>query len=149
MRRDDHAALCDLTDALFEREAARLRALRDEEARLRMALARLDAQAHDARRLPEDTLRGVREIGADLAWQGWLARHRATLRDALAQVLARKEHAMPAQRRAFGRAEAARALHARSLAEARARQDGQQAALLEGLGVMMRMRRDGGPDQVS
>lgn len=85
MTRDSHAALCDLTEALYQREAARLRALRDEEGRLRAAIERLDAQARAARVLPQEALRGVREIGADIAWQGWLSRHRATIRDELAR----------------------------------------------------------------
>lgn len=149
MSRDDHIALCEVSEALYQREVARLRELRDEEARLRTALARLDAQARDARRLPDSALRGVREIGADLVWQGWLARHRTTLQNELAHVLARKERAMPAQRRAFGRAEAARALHAQALAEARMRQDRQQAVLLADLGVIARMVGGADPDQVS
>lgn len=151
MSDDSHAALCALTDALHEREAARLHALRDKEARLRAALDRLDVQARDARALPQHALRGVREIGADIAWQGWLARHRAAIRDELARVLARKEQAMPAQRRAFGRVEAARALHAQASAEARDREVRRQAGLLSDLGVMggMRAGPGGGPDQVS
>ena len=151
MTRDSHAALCDLTEALYQREAARLRALRDEEGRLRAAIERLDAQARAARVLPQEALRGVREIGADIAWQGWLSRHRATIRDELARVLARKEQAMPAQRRAFGRLEAARALRARARAEARDRQERRPAGLLGDLGAMARMRaRPGdGPGQVS
>lgn len=149
MSRDDHTALCEVSDALYQREVARLRGLRDEEARLRAALVRLDAQARDARRLSDSALRGVREIGADIVWQGWLARHRATLQSELAHVLARKEHAMPALRRAFGRAEAARALHAQALAEARRQQDRQQADLIGDLGVMARLGLGAGPDQVS
>lgn len=151
MMRDSHTALCDLTEALYQRETARLRALREEEGRLRAVIGRLDAQARAARDLPQDALRGVREIGADIAWQGWLARHRATARDELARVLARKEQAMPAQRRAFGRLEAARALRARAQAEARDRQERRQAGLLGDLGVMARMRaRPGdGSGQVS
>lgn len=139
MKGADHTALCEVSEALYQRELARLRGLRDEEAQLRLALAQLDAQAREARRLPDSALRGVREIGADLVWQGWLARHRATLQNALAQVLARKEHAMPAHRRAFGRVEAARALHAQAEAEARKRQDRQQTGLMGDLGVMARM----------
>jgi len=151
MTDDSLAALCALTNALHEREAARLHGLRDEEARLRAALARLDAQARDARALPQEALRGVREIGADIAWLGWLSRHRAAIRDELARVLACKEQAMPAQRRAFGRVEAARALRAQAQAEARDRRARRQARLLGELGVMARMwaRPGGGQDQVS
>jgi hypothetical protein len=152
MTRDNLAALCALTDALHEREAARLRALRDEEARLRAALDRLDAQARDARALPQEALRGMRGIGADIVWQGWLARNRAALRDELARVLARREQALPAQRRAFAKSEAARALHAKAQAESRDRKARRQAGLLGDPGVMARMRgaaRGGGPDQVS
>lgn len=151
MTRDGHAALCALTDALHARAAARLRVLRDEEARLRAALARLDAQARDARALPPEAQRGLRETGADIAWQGWLARHRARLQTELAQVLARKEDALPGQRRAFGRHEAARALHAVAEADARARAARRHDAWLGDLAVLARLGagRAGGPDQVS
>lgn len=141
MSRDPNGALYDLTDAFYQREVVRLRGLRDEEARLREALARLDAQAHAARHLPDDALGGVREIGADMVWHGWLARHRVTLQHELARVLARKEHAMPAQRHAFGRLEAARALGAQAQAVARHRQDRRQAALLGDLVLVARMRQ--------
>jgi len=149
MRRGDHDALCDVSDALYQREVARFRALRDEETRLRTALAQLDAQARAVRHLSDEALRGVREIGADIVWQGWLAQHRAALQSELAQVLARKEQAMPAQRRAFGRAEAARALRAQAHAEARTRQARREADRIGGLGVMARSGRGAGPDQVS
>jgi len=151
MTRDSHAALCALADALHERAAARLQALRDEEARLRAALTRLDTQADAARDLPQEALRGVREIGADIVWEGWLARHRAALRDELARVLASKEEVLPAQKRAFGKAEAARALRARVQAQARRGQARQQARLLDELGVMARIRaaHGDGPGQVS
>lgn len=151
MTRDRGEALCALTDAFHQRELARLRALQDEEARLRGALARLDAQARDARALPQEVLRGVREIGADMVWQGWLIRHRAAVQTELARVLARKEQAMPAQRRAFGKAEAARALRVQAQARARLRQERWQAGQLVELGMMARMRagHGGGPDQVS
>ncbi|MFB9148539.1 hypothetical protein [Roseovarius ramblicola] len=151
MTGDGHAALCALTDALHQREAARLRALRDEEVRLRAALDRLDAQARDARALPQEALRGLREIGADIVWQGWLTRQRAALRDALARVLARREQALPAQRRAFGKAEAARALGAQARTVARDRAARRRAALLTELGAVARMRTPpgNGPDQVS
>jgi hypothetical protein len=151
MTRARARALCALTDALHQRAMARLCALRDEEARLRAALARLDAQARAARGLPQEALGGMRGIGADIAWQGWLARHRAAVQAELARVLARREQAMPAQRRAFGKAEAARAL--RSAAEAGARQAraSAQAARLDDLAALARIQRatGSGPDQVS
>lgn len=151
MTRDSHAALCAITDALHEREAARLRSLRDEEARLRAALARLDAQAREARALTQEALRGVREIGADTAWQGWLARHRVALQTELARVLARAEDVMPAQRRAFGKLEAARGLRAEAQSAARARAVRRHDELLGDLEILTRMRTGpgGGPDQVS
>lgn len=151
MTRDAHATLCAVTDALHEREAARLRNLRDEEARLRAALARLDAQARQARALTQEALRGVREIGADTAWQGWLAQQRLALQTELARVLARAEDVMPAQRRAFGKREAARGLRAEAQSAARARAVRRHDELLVELAVLTRMMTGSasGPDQVS
>jgi len=112
MRPGDIPALVALTAAKRDRETARLRVILKDEARLRAALARLDAQAKAARDLPEQAISGLREIGADLSWQGWVGRNRAAFNSELALVLARKEQALPPLRRTFGKAEAASALAA-------------------------------------
>lgn len=136
MRPGVAAALVALTAARRDRETARLRDVLAEEARLRAALARLTAQATEARALPEAAITGLREIGADLSWQGWVAQQRAALNSALALTLARKEQALPALRRAFGKAEAARALAARHLADKQAKTLTREAQRLDHLGLM-------------
>lgn len=137
---DDLRALVALTAAKRDRETAQLREIQAEEARLRAALARLDAQAAEARVLPEAAIAGLREIGADLSWQGWVARQRAALNAELSLVLARREKALPPLRRAFGKAEAAEMLAARQLGLVRVRTTEREARALEELGLMARAR---------
>ncbi|MBC7131938.1 MAG: hypothetical protein H5U16_02385 [Roseovarius sp.] len=137
---DDLRALVALTAAKRDRETAQLREIQAEEARLRAALARLDAQAAEARVLPEAAIAGLREIGADLSWQGWVARQRAALNAELSLVLARREKALPPLRLAFGKAEAAEMLAARQLGLVRVRTTEREARALEELGLMARAR---------
>jgi hypothetical protein len=136
MRPGDGSALVAVTAARLDQETARLRAVLAEEARLRAALARLDAQAEAARALPEQAMSGLREIGADLSWQGWVGRSRAALNSELALALARKERAMPPLRRAFGKAEAARVLVAHHLSLRHHDRQAREARHLEHLALL-------------
>ena len=142
----DLGALVALTAAQRDRETARLGAVLAEERRLRAALARLDAQAKAARALPGTDLAGLRGIGADMAWQGWVARQRAALHAELALVRARKEQALPRLRAAFGRAEAAAMLAAR---QAAARQGQERARAALGLEHLALLRHARGGDHMS
>lgn len=87
------------------------------ETQLRSELAQLDA--HDqAVRQGSATLTGVKAIGADVAWNSWLARKRRMLMTELAQVLAHKEMRMGQIRLAHARHDVAQ-LTAKSEAGAR------------------------------
>ncbi|MBE0454792.1 hypothetical protein [Roseovarius autotrophicus] len=140
MRGIDSRALVALTAARRDREASRFRTVLDDEARLRAALARLDMQAAAARALPEQAVSGLREIGADLSWQGWVARSRAALNSELALTLARKEQALPPLRRAFGKAETARVLAARHRASRHQDIEAREALRLDHL-TLLRLAR--------
>lgn len=147
----DLAMLGALSEARLDRERARLQGVLAQEARLRAMLSRLDAQAGAARALPAPALDGLRGIGADLSWQGWVARQRATLQMELAMVLARKEQALPALRQAFGEAEAALALDARARAATRRNRAERAARTLSEFAILRQaaVRIGTSPDQTS
>ncbi|WP_101067138.1 hypothetical protein [Roseovarius salinarum] len=93
-----------LAGALYEMEQARMHETLREEAALREDLGQLDAHWHDT------TATAARAIGADVLWQGWVARRRAELNSRLAAVLAQKEKHIAALRAANGRKVAAERL---------------------------------------
>ncbi len=99
--------LAALTDAVFRNEQARLQQILAQEAQLRSALADLNAQARTNASLSSQ---GVREIGADMLWDGWVRRMRADLQGRLAMVLVRKSAMIAAMRNAHGRKIAAESL---------------------------------------
>lgn len=106
MKNSDFEALGEVTEALYRAEAVRMQKLLQEESRVREALTRLDAQHAENRALPESDLDGLRQIGGDMIWQGWVGRKRADLQPELARVLARKGQIVGKLRRAFGKAQA-------------------------------------------
>lgn len=147
MSAPDLSALKALAEARLAQERARLKPVLEEEARLRAALARLEAQAAAARDGADPALRG---IGGDLSWQAWVTGRRAALQMEVALALARKEQALPALRRAFGKAEAAAALAAEQRAETRRSRATRAAVILADLGTLARGGAGmGPPDQTS
>lgn len=80
-----------------------------EEAALRLELNRL-AQLDKPNSSGNGDLVGVRVIGADVLWQGWLSRSNTTLNMKLARVLARKALEQDRVRVAFGKLVALSAL---------------------------------------
>ncbi|MDF3415207.1 hypothetical protein HKX54_12125 [Sulfitobacter sp. M57] len=73
-----------------------------EENQLRQELRRL--QKLDGAVHQEDSfVSGMRVIGADLLWQGWLSRSQSTLNMQLARVLAIKSYEQERVRKAFGK----------------------------------------------
>lgn len=136
MKHGDCAAICELTDALYQRELAQLRELLDQETRLRAALAQLAEKARAAGDQPEAALAGLREIGGDMVWQAWLARQRTALQSELARLLARKERALPALRLAHGKQQAAIALQRDAQAQAFRQTRQRQSDALIGLAVL-------------
>lgn len=129
----DFDALCDVTQALYRAEVARMAQVLQEEKRLRAALARLDAQRAANEALPDADLGGLRQIGGDMIWQAWVGRKKAELQSELARVLARKGQMAGKLRRAFGKTEAIEELAATARAErhgeARARDASERAQL--------------------
>ncbi len=109
MKPEKLAALVRVTELRFQKEYDAVRALIEEEARLRGDLAKLDRQSM-AVGSGGDADQAMRTIGADILWQGWVARTRRDLNMQLARVLARKPHVMDRVRKAFGRQEATRHL---------------------------------------
>ena len=98
----DLEALLTVSQARFDRRRQALALIQKEETALRAELARLKDMALTAR-APSTDMIGMRSVGADLLWQGWIARGRTEKNMALARVLARKGHEVTKLRRAFGR----------------------------------------------
>ena len=114
--------LAEVTEALYQAELARVQDILRDETRLRQDLARLSAHHQANRALPEADLDGLRRIGGDVLWHGWVGRNRVRLQEELARVLVRKAGALRKLRSGFGKAEAVRHLHAQAReADARAR----------------------------
>lgn len=113
MRQDQIRDLKALTDLAHRRDVAALQPILGQEAELRAALARLDAQESQTRGDPGQ-LALMRPMGADVLWQAWLARNRRDLNGRLAEILSRKEAHLARLRKSFGRAQAANDLNARS-----------------------------------
>ena len=105
----DLMLLLEVSEVTYDRQRQALAVIAREESRLRQDLARLDAL--DASDAPEaDRGHGMRAVGADILWQGWLARTRTRINMELARVLARKAHEQARLRKAFGRVDALRQL---------------------------------------
>lgn len=117
-------------DAVFMAEQGKIQSLLQEEARIRADLAKLQTQAEEARnRLIGDM--PMQSVGADMVWQGWLARSRKQLNLELAGVLARKASAMDKVRIAFGRRTAIQTLSENAREErGKARRERQLETLL-------------------
>lgn len=111
MSHDALADMVQLTDALFQAEQVQMRDLFNRETQLRRDLAELESYHRDNRILPTAELAAVRQVGADVLWQGWVSRTRQELQRQLALLLAEKGNRMRALRRAHGRYLAAEELH--------------------------------------
>lgn len=102
--------LVDLTEALYRSEQTRTRDLQQRETDLRQALKRLETSRKSSLISSSDRLDPLRQIGADVLWQGWLGRNREELNRQLALCLAQKAHHLTELRRVFGRHVAAQSL---------------------------------------
>lgn len=134
MINSDLNAVAEVTEALYRAEAGQMHQLLAEENRLREALAWLDAQYASNRSLPEADLGGLRQIGGDMIWQGWMGRKRAELQSELARVLGRKGQRVGKLRRAFGKAQAVERMisaeRAQHVSDARAQDEATRAQLV-------------------
>ena len=110
MTRDTLKDLARLTSAQKSAQEARMQKLISEENEIRRQIADLEESHANARATPPDQMSGLRQIGADILWQGWVSRSRQQLQIKLAQVLARKGAVTRDLRIAHGRNNAAEAL---------------------------------------
>lgn len=112
MKSDQLDDLKNLTDALYRVEQQKLAKLSAKESELRQKLSELEQHRRNNTSLPANEFLGLREIGADVLWQGWVIRTRQNLMVELAQVLAQKAGMRPALQRAFGKQMASAQIHA-------------------------------------
>lgn len=140
-------ALAATADALYQARLAQLRSVLAEEARLRRELADLDTHRLRNAHLPATELAGLRAIGGDMLWQGWVDRMQAELNMQLAKVLVRKAAEMDALRRAFGKAEAAEGLVARHRNARQAARRSAETGRLQDLVQMRAFTRPDAPDR--
>ncbi len=106
--RDPLDDLSRLTDMIYQADLAKLQKLNAEEAKLRENLKALQTRAHTA---ADRQMVPMRQIGADVLWQGWVSRTRQELNIKLAQVLMRKEQMKTDLKRSFGKHQAVEELH--------------------------------------
>lgn len=99
---NDLEVLLTITQAKYDQQQLSFQKLVAEENRLREELAKLDRAARDARAEPGGTTE-MRAIGADIIWQGWVARSKTQLNLKLAQVLALKLHHLEQVKQAYGK----------------------------------------------
>lgn len=92
-----------VTDAMYLRAQQSLRTVLLREAQLRGELNKLDQNAQIARSEHSEKIGSMRSLGADILWEGWVARTRAQLNLELAKVLAQKEKNIGTVRKAFGK----------------------------------------------
>lgn len=109
-----------LTDALYQAQLAKLQDVLTEEQTLRGALADLEAGQKHVRHLDAPGLGQMRQIGADIIWQGWVDRRRRDLQAQLARCLVRKNRLMGHIQKAFGRKSAADQMQADARSKAAA-----------------------------
>lgn len=102
--------ITDLTDALFQAELSKLQDVLEEEKALRRGLDDLETRHKAVSRLDAPGLGEMRQIGADIIWEGWVDRKRRELQAHLARCLVRKNRLMRNVQKAFGRNMAAEKL---------------------------------------
>ncbi|WP_306115837.1 MULTISPECIES: hypothetical protein [unclassified Roseovarius] len=115
--------LANLTDAIYQAELQKMAVLNHKEAEIRRKIADLETLRRDNLQLPSNDLNAVRQIGADVLWQGWVGHTRESLNIELAQILAQKEYMKSALQRAFGKQAAAKELVADAAKQAHDEQD--------------------------
>lgn len=98
----DLAELLNITQVKYDRQQQSFQKLVAEEARLRNELARLNISVRQAQLNPENHDK-MRAIGADITWQGWIARSRTQLNLRLAQVIALKLQQLTQVKTAYGK----------------------------------------------
>lgn len=119
--RQQFTDLAELTDAVYRSRLSGMQKVLEQEARLRQNLQRLEQMSIDDESLEQHAM-AMRAIGADLLWQGWVARRKSELNIKLANVLAQKSVMSRDLALAFGRAQVAEQLMERERDHAATRQ---------------------------
>lgn len=97
----------ELVEAKYEIRRQAFQTLVVKESELRSELRRIDDQAQVAFRQEDPSMQS---IGADVIWQGWVEKAKASLNAKLALVLAEKEQHIRQVRQAYGKVIAAERL---------------------------------------
>lgn len=100
------SGLAALTDAVYRSRLAGMQRILAQEARLRQNLQRLEQMSRLDDNLEQQDI-AMRAIGADLLWQGWVARKKSELNIQLANLLAQKSAISRDLTFAFGRSQVA------------------------------------------
>jgi hypothetical protein len=109
-----------ITEAKYDQQQQSFQKLVFEENRLRGELIRLDIAARQAEAEPVGKSE-MRAIGADIIWQGWVAKSKTQLNLKLAQVLALKLHHLAQVKQAYGKVLVVRELLGQAHKEASAK----------------------------
>lgn len=109
-----------LTDALYQAQLSKLQDVLTAEHSLRRALADLEIGQKDVSQMDSPGFGQMRQIGADIIWQGWVDRKRRDLQAELARCLVQKNRLMRHVQKAFGRKSAADQIQADARSEAMA-----------------------------
>lgn len=102
--------LVSITDANYQVDLARLKAISAEELSLRRDLEDLREKAKTCEELALSDGSAMRLIGGDILWRAWVERKQKALSRALAETLARKQGAIQELTRSFGKNAAAQKL---------------------------------------
>lgn len=93
----------ELSQALQDADAAKLKVLRSEEQKIRTQLAQLSDTQQAMQDLPGSDLIPQRRVGGDILWHVWVSRRRHALHMELARCLARQGTARQALKKSFGK----------------------------------------------
>lgn len=102
-----------ITELAFSTQQGRVARLQAQFDALGQQLAVLDQQRKARADAPGTTPDAAFCVGADMTWLKWVERRKTAINLERAQIAARIEHEKGALRLAFGRHQAARALHAK------------------------------------
>ena len=113
--------LCAITDAVYQADLARFRAIAAEEAALLQEMAELDQQEQRADAVADDGASALRQFGGDLLWKTWVGRKRQLLNLKLATLRVRKEAALRALQQSFGKKSVSQKLQQKARQDQRGR----------------------------
>jgi hypothetical protein len=101
--------LIKVMEAQYHRDRKALQSVIEDELHIRKELKNLQERMRAARQLDLDDEPEMRAMGADVVWERWLEKSRASLNLRLATILATKEMHLTNVRKSFGKVQAANA----------------------------------------